>query len=159
MYIIIAGERLFRGYKELCSHTDRLCDITHLVFVVHGVGQVVDDTTILRNTNLMRDNLAQNLAKNFPKFQGETGQRAEFFPVEWRSSLRLDDGMVQLITPNRIMGLRNLLNSSAMDIMYYTSPLYRYVLVHSCKTAESHYEAVSLQIPSNPLFVTVRGGC
>ena len=116
---------MFRGYKELCSHTDRLCDITHLVFVVHGVGQVVDDTTILRNTNIMRDNLTSNLAKHFPKFQGETGQRAEFFPVEWRSSLRLDDGMVQLITPNRIMGLRNLLNSSAMDIMYYTSPLYR----------------------------------
>ena len=26
----------------------------------------------------------------------------------------------------RIMGLRGLLNSTAMDIMYYTSPLYRY---------------------------------
>ena len=42
----------------------------------------------------------------------ETGQRAEFFPVEWRSSLRLDEGMVRHITPYRIMGLRNLLNSS-----------------------------------------------
>ena len=114
-YCIFLGERLFRGYKELCSHTDRLCDITHLVFVVHGVGQVVDDTTILRNTNIMRDNLTHNLAKHFPKFQAETGQRAEFFPVEWRSSLRLDDGMVQLITPNRLMGLRNLLNSSGIS--------------------------------------------
>ena len=85
-----SGERLFRGYKELCSHTDRLCDITHIVFVVHGVGQVVDDTTIIRNTNIMRDNVTQILAKHFPKFQMETGQRVEFFPVEWRSSLRLD---------------------------------------------------------------------
>ncbi len=106
------GERLFRGYKELCSHTDRLAEITHIVFVVHGVGQVVDDTTIIRNTNIMRDNLAQILAKHFPKFQVETGQRAEFFPVEWRSTLRLDEGMVHLITPHRIMGLRNLLNAS-----------------------------------------------
>ena len=106
------GERLFRGYKELCAHTDRLADITHVIFVVHGVGQVVDDSSIIRNTNIMRDNVSQIMAKHFPKFQMETGQRAEFFPVEWRSSLRLDEGMVRHITPCRIMGLRNLLNSS-----------------------------------------------
>jgi phospholipase DDHD1 len=63
------GERLFRGYKELCAHTDRLADISHIVFVVHGVGQVNDDTTIIRNTNIMRDNLSQILAKQFPRFQ------------------------------------------------------------------------------------------
>ena len=56
---LIAGERLFRGYKELCSHTDRLAEISHIIFVVHGVGQVVDDTTIIRNTNIMRDNMTQ----------------------------------------------------------------------------------------------------
>ena len=107
------------------NKTDRLPDITHIVFVVHGVGQVVDDTTIIRNTNLMRDNVQGLMAKHFPGFQKETSQRVEFFPVEWRSSLRLDEGMVKHITPQRIMGLRNLLNSSAMDIMYYTSPLFR----------------------------------
>jgi phospholipase DDHD1 len=73
----------------------------------------------------MRDNVQQLLGKNCPNFQRDSGQRVEFFPVEWRSSLRLDDGMVKHITPQRIMGLRNMLNSSAMDIMYYTSPLYR----------------------------------
>ena len=115
------GERLFRGYKELCSHTDRLCDITHIVFVVHGVGQVVDDTTIIRNTNIMRDNVTSIMAKHFSKFQLETGQRAEFFPVEWRSSLRLGEGMVQLITPHRMFGLRNLLNSSGMSSFFQES--------------------------------------
>jgi len=109
---------------------DRLPDITHIVFVVHGVGQVVDDTTIIRNTNVLRDNFQAILGKHFPRIaragdDGGGGQRVEFFPVEWRSSLRLDEGMVKHITPQRIMGLRNLLNSSAMDIMYYTSPLYR----------------------------------
>ena len=49
----------------------------------------------------------------------ETGQRAEFFPVEWRSSLRLDEGMVRHITPYRIMGLRNLLNSSGNNDIFY----------------------------------------
>ena len=86
--------------------TDRLPDITHIVFVVHGVGQVVDDTTIIRNTNIMRDNVQSILNKHFEGFQRESGQRTEFFPVEWRSSLRLDEGMVKHITPQRIMGLR-----------------------------------------------------
>ena len=55
------GERLFRGYKELCAHTDRLAEISHVIFVVHGVGQVVDDSSIIRNTNIMRDNMSQTL--------------------------------------------------------------------------------------------------
>lgn len=32
--------------------------------------------------------------------------------------------IVEAITPHKLQGLRQLLNSSAMDIMYYTSPLY-----------------------------------
>lgn len=32
---------------------------------------------------------------------------------------------VDSITLDKVRGLRDLLNSSAMDIMYYTSPLYR----------------------------------
>lgn len=32
---------------------------------------------------------------------------------------------VESITPDKVRGLRDLLNSSAMDIMYYNSPLYR----------------------------------
>ena len=51
--------------------------------------------------------------------------RAEFLPVEWRSSLRLDGDTVESITPTKIRGLRSALNASAMDILYYTSPLYR----------------------------------
>jgi hypothetical protein len=29
------GQRLFRGYREICQHTDRLADITHLVSCFH----------------------------------------------------------------------------------------------------------------------------
>jgi phospholipase DDHD1 len=32
--------------------------------------------------------------------------------------------IVEAITPHKLQTLRQLLNSSAMDIMYYTSPLY-----------------------------------
>ncbi len=64
--------------------TDKTPDITHIVFVVHGVGQVVDDTTIIRNTNILRDNVQSILNKHFPNLQRDTNQRVEFFPVEWR---------------------------------------------------------------------------
>ena len=36
-----------------------------------------------------------------------------------------DTDTVDSITPDKVRGLRDMLNSSAMDIMYYTSPLYR----------------------------------
>lgn len=39
----------------------------------------------------------------------------------WHVSLDTVDS----ITPDKVRGLRDLLNSSAMDIMYYNSPLYR----------------------------------
>ncbi len=37
---------------------------------------------------------------------------------------------VESITPDKVRSLRDLLNSSAMDIMYYTSPLYRDEVTH-----------------------------
>merc|ERR1719384_361424 len=120
-----AGYRIFRGYKELCNAADRLPDVTHAVFVVHGVGGVMDDSTIGRNAALLRDNVSHILTKCFPKFQEQSGQRVEFFPVEWRTNLKLDEGLVDAITPQRVLGLRNMLNCTAMDIMYYTSPLFR----------------------------------
>lgn len=51
--------------------------------------------------------------------------RVEFVPVEWRSSLKLDEGVIDLVTPHTVRGVRNVINTSMMDIMYYTSPFYR----------------------------------
>ena len=85
----------------------------------------MDESTIGRNASHMRENVSHILTKCFPKFSEQSGQRVEFFPVEWRSGLRLDEGLVDAITPQRILGLRSLLNSTGMDIMYYTSPLFR----------------------------------
>ena len=51
--------------------------------------------------------------------------RYAFLPVDWRSSLTLDDGIVDSITLKSVASIRNALNSSALDIMYYTSPLFR----------------------------------
>ncbi|XP_067214663.1 phospholipase DDHD1-like isoform X2 [Linepithema humile] len=112
------GYRLKRGYKSRASMEDKPRDIDHLVFVVHGIGQKRDTGKIIRNTTWgCVDWLKQ---KYFPNSQ----HRVEFFAVEWRSSLKLDGDIVDAITPYSVLSIRHLLNTSAMDILYYTSPLY-----------------------------------
>lgn len=44
------GYRLYRGYKTPASLDDRPVDVTHLVFVIHGIGQKMDKDRIIRNT-------------------------------------------------------------------------------------------------------------
>ncbi|XP_039302029.1 phospholipase DDHD1 isoform X2 [Solenopsis invicta] len=114
------GYRLKRGYKTGTSMEDKPRDIDHLVFVVHGIGQKRDTGKIIRNTTCFRDCVDWLKRKYFPN----SNHRVEFFPVEWRSSLKLDGDIVDAITPYSVLSIRHLLNTSAMDILYYTSPLY-----------------------------------
>ncbi|NXL62228.1 DDHD1 Phospholipase, partial [Chordeiles acutipennis] len=120
-----SGTRLHRGYVEEATLEDRPPQTSHIVFVVHGIGQKMDQGRIIKNTAMMRDAARKVEEKYFSNF----ATHVEFLPVEWRSKLALDGDTVDSITPDKVRGLRDMLNSSAMDIMYYTSPLYRDELV------------------------------
>ncbi|KAK5903964.1 hypothetical protein CgunFtcFv8_007702 [Champsocephalus gunnari] len=117
-----SGTRLHRGYVEEAAPEDTPPETTHIVFVVHGIGQKMDQGRIIRNTSMMRDAARKMEEKHF---SDRTTEHVEFLPVEWRSKLALDGDRVDSITPDKVRGLRDMLNGSAMDIMYYTSPLYR----------------------------------
>ncbi|CAK6966933.1 phospholipase DDHD1 [Scomber scombrus] len=117
-----SGTRLHRGYVEEASPEDRPPQTTHVVFVVHGIGQKMDQGRIIKNTGMLREGVRKMEEKHFSEHNDE---HVEFLPVEWRSKLSLDGDTVDSITPDKVRGLRDLLNSSAMDIMYYNSPLYR----------------------------------
>uniref|UniRef100_A0A674C2D6 DDHD domain containing 1 n=1 Tax=Salmo trutta TaxID=8032 RepID=A0A674C2D6_SALTR len=117
-----SGTRLHRGYVEEASLEDKPPQTTHVVFVVHGIGQKMDTGRIIKNTGMLREAVRKMEEKHFSE---HTEEHVEFLPVEWRSKLALDGDTVDSITPDKVRGLRDLLNSSAMDIMYYTSPLYR----------------------------------
>uniref|UniRef100_A0A8C5HMJ5 Phospholipase DDHD1-like n=1 Tax=Gouania willdenowi TaxID=441366 RepID=A0A8C5HMJ5_GOUWI len=117
-----SGTRLHRGYVEEASPEDRPPQTTHIVFVVHGIGQKMDQGRIIKNTGMLREGVRKMEEKHFSDHNEE---HVEFLPVEWRSKLALDGDTVDSITPDKVRGLRDLLNSSAMDIMYYNSPLYR----------------------------------
>lgn len=115
------GTKIFRGYKDIATDADKQHDISHLVFVVHGIGQKMNiGAQIFRNTYSIRERVTSLKNKFFP----DCTKRVEFFPVEWRSNLILDGGTVEAITPPHVKYLRQVLNTSAMDIMYYTSPIY-----------------------------------
>uniref|UniRef100_UPI00398F1E10 phospholipase DDHD1b isoform X2 n=1 Tax=Pristiophorus japonicus TaxID=55135 RepID=UPI00398F1E10 len=118
-----SGTRLHRGYVEESSLEDKPPLPTHIVFVVHGIGQKMDQGRIIKNTGMMREAARKVEEKHFP--YASNLEYVEFLPVEWRSKLSLDGDTVESITPDKVRGLRDMLNSSAMDIMYYTSPLYR----------------------------------
>ncbi|CAH8492274.1 unnamed protein product [Heterobilharzia americana] len=127
------GTRLFRGFNELAQVEDRVPDISHLCFVIHGIGQKMGRNPILRNCNELRVTCEKIKARFFPHLD-EQNKRVEFLPIEWRTSLQLDGDTVESITPVHVQGLRTVLNSSAMDIMYYTSPLYRTEIISSLKS-------------------------
>ncbi|XP_004682151.1 PREDICTED: phospholipase DDHD1 [Condylura cristata] len=97
-----SGTRLHRGYVEEATLEDKPSQTTHIVFVVHGIGQKMDQGRIIKNTAIYMSRLLRNTDKK---------------------------DTVDSITPDKVRGLRDMLNSSAMDIMYYTSPLYRDELV------------------------------
>lgn len=59
--------------------------------------------------------------KNYPN----ENRRPIILPIEWRAGLVMDDGLTEVVTLPRMPSVRNMLNSVAMDIMYYQSPLYR----------------------------------
>nr|XP_022308567.1 phospholipase DDHD1-like [Crassostrea virginica] len=125
-----AGTRLLRGYKYEAVMDDKPADISHLVFVIHGIGQKMETGNIVKRSKELREKVSQMKARHFCLIENDS-QRAEFLPVEWRSNLKLDGDMVDLITPHKMRGMRSLLNNSAMDILYYTSPLYRSEITHS----------------------------
>ncbi len=85
-------------------------------------------------------------------FPGHKSQRYMFLPVDWRSSLTLDDGIVETITPNSIQLIREKLNSSALDIMYYTSPLFRIEILNSLSSELNRLYGLFCQ--RNPYFKT-----
>lgn len=120
-----SGTRLHRGYVEEATLEDKPSQTSHIVFVVHGIGQKMDQGRIIKNTAMMREAARKMEEKHFSNH----ATHVEFLPVEWRSKLTLDGDTVDSITPDKVRGLRDMLNSSAMDIMYYTSPLYRDELV------------------------------
>ncbi|KAL5108854.1 Phospholipase DDHD1 [Taenia crassiceps] len=124
------GTRLGRGYHEEAELDPEPPTFSHLCFVVHGMGQKYLKGSIITACDGIRETSRKLIDSYFPDIRASK-HRIEFLPVEWRNSLRLDGDIVDSITLDNLTRLRTFLNCTFMDIMYYTSPLYRHEINQS----------------------------
>lgn len=129
-YLWAKSTPLRRGYDKEGEWTDASAEISHLILVVHGIGQKGYENLIAQNANQVRDGVVSAMEKCYP----DEKSRPMFLPVEWRSSLILDNGLTDNITIPKMSSMRASLNSTAMDVMYYQSPLFRTEIVRGVTT-------------------------
>uniref|UniRef100_A0A663E2E6 DDHD domain containing 1 n=1 Tax=Aquila chrysaetos chrysaetos TaxID=223781 RepID=A0A663E2E6_AQUCH len=122
-----SGTRLHRGYVEEATLEDKPPQTSHIVFVVHGIGQKMDQGRIIKNTAISFMPCSLHVPCLDFIILLHVTQVSLFFFFFFFFFFHSDT--VDSITPDKVRGLRDMLNSSAMDIMYYTSPLYRDELV------------------------------
>ena len=85
-----AAAQIHRGYHTVADPVDKPPDISHLIFVVHGIGQLMHMGNIVKSCVSLQQCAVTVLEKHFTN--NPPDQRVEFIPVEWRSSLKLDEG-------------------------------------------------------------------
>ena len=85
-----AAAQIHRGYHTVADPADKPPDISHLIFVVHGIGQLMHMSNIVKSCVSLQQCAVTVLEKHFT--DNPPDQRVEFIPVEWRSSLKLDEG-------------------------------------------------------------------
>ncbi|CAH8521348.1 unnamed protein product [Dicrocoelium dendriticum] len=117
-----------RGYHILADPNDGPIPITQLCFVVHGIGQQL--ASIRHECAKFRMTCKRIMRKRYPNL-AQAGQRLEFIPVDWRSTLNLNFATLENITVGQMRPLRMYINNCFIDVLYYTSPVYRVEIMKS----------------------------
>ncbi|OON19043.1 hypothetical protein X801_05096, partial [Opisthorchis viverrini] len=117
-----------RGYRDFADPKDCRPPITHLCFVVHGIGQQL--ASVRHECSKLRKVLMKVARKRYPGLES-SGQRLELIPVDWRSALNLNCGTLENITVGQMRPLRMYINNCFIDVLYYTSPVYRAEIMKS----------------------------
>ncbi|KAL7077130.1 hypothetical protein ACQ4LE_004052 [Meloidogyne hapla] len=117
---------LRRGYIEMANPEEGRPKFSDLILVIHGIGQKGYENLIAKNTAQIRDAVIHQMDKYYPNEK----RRPAILPIEWRSTLQLDDGLTDVVTLPKMVWARSTLNSVCMDLMYYHSPLYRSEIVN-----------------------------
>eukprot|EP01135_Chromosphaera_perkinsii_P000061 Nk52_evm12s24 gene=Nk52_evmTU12s24 len=116
--------------------TDESVEIEQLFIVVHGIGSVCDASfrNIVECVGDMRNLSVEMQNAHFPGTSG----RAEFIPIEWHESLHIDhgaDSAIRKITLEGIPKLREFVNDTILDVLYFQSPYYCQAIVDRVTSA------------------------
>ncbi|XP_011407929.1 PREDICTED: SEC23-interacting protein-like [Amphimedon queenslandica] len=135
-------------------------NIDHLVFVVHGIGPFADirlDSfrSLIDCVDDFREVSLLLLRSHDVSGRGAGGQgRVEFLPVQWHSALHGDDTgvdkQVKSISLPSISKLRDFTNSTLIDILFYTSPLYLQTIIDQVSSEMNRMYALFKE--RNPSF-------
>ena len=129
----MAPREVHRGIEgiidDIPDGEDMACD--HLVFVIHGIGAACDIKfrPIHEVVDSYRDLTHRMSRKHFQKATlMEEVNRVEFLPVNWHKTLHGEDTgtdeRLKPLTLKSIPKLRNFVNDTLLDILFYTSPIY-----------------------------------
>lgn len=146
-----AAVKIRRSYHTESTYEDGPHSVNHIVFVVPGIGQKRQQRQIIKNTASMRTIAEKQLKYCFDHIKF----RPMFIPLEWRTSLKLNEDLIEAITPNNVQFVRALLNTTAMDIMYYSSPKYRSEI--AAGTVAYFNRLYSIFLNHNPTFERLGG--
>lgn len=121
-----------RGIDDFQSISDgEPIQVDHLIFVVHGIGDFCDVRfrNIIECVDDFRSISLSLLNSHFKTYvdQKRIG-RVEFIPVQWHSALHGEgtglDKRLKAITLPSTPKLRNFVNDTLLDVLFYTSPTY-----------------------------------
>ena len=83
--------------------------------------------------------------------KGDTGGRVEFLPVHWHTALHGDsegvDKQLRSVSLKSIKRLRDFTNSTLLDILFFTSPVYLQVPPPLSLALSLLFSSVSLHTP------------
>ncbi|XP_075519759.1 phospholipase SGR2-like isoform X1 [Primulina tabacum] len=98
--------------------------VRHLVFVIHGIGQRLENSNLVDDVSTHR-HVTERLAERHLTSHQRGTQRVLFIPCQWRKGLTLGgEASVEKITLDGVRGLRTMLSATVHDILYYMSPVH-----------------------------------
>lgn len=102
-----------------------------LVFAIHGIGQNISGANIVQDARELKSTILK--AEAAMKDGDESPQeRIEVLPVQWRKTLNLEiDSLAASLMPPGISSLRHVLHSTAVEVLFYLTPMHRAAILDS----------------------------
>ncbi|WOL18758.1 hypothetical protein Cni_G27555 [Canna indica] len=114
-------------HQQMEEEMDDYCSqvpVGHLVFMVHGIGQRLENANLIDDVADFRRITASLADRHLTAYQRST-QRVLFVPCQWRRGLELSgESTIEKITLDGVPGLRATLSATVHDVLYYMSPIY-----------------------------------
>ncbi|KAL2467475.1 Phospholipase SGR2 [Forsythia ovata] len=117
-------DELRQQYEEEMNYYCSQVPVRHLVFVVHGIGQRLENSNLVDDVGYFRHVTASLAERHLTSHQLGT-QRVLFIPCQWRKGLTFSGEVaVEKITLDGVRGLRTALSATVHDVLYYMSPIH-----------------------------------